>query len=436
MPKQPSADRAARIAPGASSTTVSGHDVIAVCQQIAAFSESPYEITRTFLCSAMQDVHRYLGARMRELNMTVTVDAIGNLRGLYPAHRNADPPRLLIGSHLDTVPNGGAYDGALGVVLGMALVESLGGERLPFAIEVAGFSEEEGVRFAVPFLGSKALVQRVDAELLRLTDRNSVSVADAIRDFGLNPENLPSASLDPHTFAYLEFHIEQGPVLYHLNQPLGIVDTIAGQSRYSVTFTGEANHAGTTPMNLRRDALAGAAEWISAVEAIAQSTSGLVATVSTIESDARAGNVIAGRVAASLDVRHALDEIRRNAVQHIVERGLEIARARGLQVDIQPRLTQAAVPMDPALIAAIERATLAAGYEAPRMVSGAGHDAMILAEKVPSAMIFLPSPEGVSHHPDEIVREQDVDAALAVGRRLLTDLAERGRRLSNSGQYL
>ena len=402
--------------------SVKGLHVITACQDIARFSESNSGITRTFLSEPMHDVHRYLADWMRRLDMHVRLDAIGNIRGLYAAEHE-DAPRLLIGSHLDTVPNAGAYDGVLGVALGLALVQELKRTRLPFAIEVVGFSEEEGVRFGVPFLGSRALMGRLDQEILQLRDRDGVFVPDAIRRFGLDPENLVSARLDQRTFAYLEFHIEQGPVLDSRDVSLGMVTAIAGQSRYSVTFRGRANHAGTTPMDLRSDALAAAAQWIGAVEAKARSNDGLVATVAAIESEPHAGNVIAGVVSASLDVRHVDDDVRSSATTELLQKAREIASARGASFDAQSRLEQPAVSMDPALVGVLERAAAQAGYKPPHMASGAGHDAMIIAEKIPAAMLFIRSPHGISHHPDEAVREEDVGAAITVGLSLLRELA-------------
>ncbi len=220
--------------------------------------------------------------------MTVRVDAAGNLRGVYPA-ATTPAPRLLLGSHVDTVPDAGAFDGVLGVVLAIALVDALGGRRLPFSIEVAAFSEEEGVRFGVPFIGSRALAGTLDADLLARRDAAGITVEQAIRAFGLDPAQLAEAKLDPSTFAYIEFHIEQGPVLESLDLPLAVVTAIAGQSRLAVTFRGQANHAGTTPMHLRRDALAAASRWISVVERHARATAGLVATVGTIQVAVRRG---------------------------------------------------------------------------------------------------------------------------------------------------
>src|SRR5580704_14037610 len=227
--------------------------VITRCRQIAACTEVPGETTRPFLSPPMREVHTLLRQWMETAGMTVHIDAIGNLRGLYPGI-TPNTPRLLIASHLDTVPNAGAFDGILGVALGVSIIEELRGQHLPFAIEVIGFSEEEGVRFSKPFLGSLALIGKLDAETLTRTDTNGTSIAEAIRNFGLNPDDLPAAALSPETFAYLEFHIEQGPILESESQPLGIVDAIAGQTRLQLTFTGQSNHAGTTPMHLRRDA--------------------------------------------------------------------------------------------------------------------------------------------------------------------------------------
>ena len=226
-------------------------EVIDRCRLLAGFSEEPGRTTRTFLSPPMRDVHAYLGAWMQRAGMSVRVDDAGNLRGVYQAS-SPGRPRLFIGSHLDTVPNAGAFDGVLGVVLAIALVDLLERQPLPFAIEVVGFSEEEGVRFGVPFIGSRALAGTMDTDLLELVDAHGRSVADAIRDFGLDPSCVNNARADDDALGYLEFHIEQGPVLDDLAIPLGVVNTIVGQSRVAATFTGSTNHAGTTPMRGRR----------------------------------------------------------------------------------------------------------------------------------------------------------------------------------------
>jgi allantoate deiminase len=397
-------------------------EVIRRCRTLASFSEDTSGTRRTFLSAAMRDCHREIIRWLEPLGAQVRVDAAGNLRAIYPSVDSA-APRLLVGSHLDTVPNAGAYDGILGVVLAVALLQGLEGRKLPYGIEVVGFSEEEGVRFGTPFIGSRALVGRLDEELLALTDAQGISVRTAILEFGLNPAEIVQATLDNGVLGYLEFHIEQGPVLDKLGRPLGVVEAIAGQSRLEVTFVGRPNHAGTTPMDLRHDALAGAAEWITEVERIARSVPGLVATVGSVEVKPNATNVIAGDVRLSLDVRHNAHEARTRAVNELIRRAEQIARLRGLSVRQNTRLNQSAVRMDPFLTGQIEEAIRKTRCEPYRMVSGAGHDAMILAEKVPAAMIFLRTPGGISHDPMESVAVNDVAKAIECGMYLLDQLA-------------
>ena len=408
-----------------STNTGPGELIIARCREIAACTDVAGEITRTFLSPATHDVHALLRGWMEQAGMATRVDAVGNVRGLYEG-LTPDAPRLLIGSHVDTVPNAGAFDGVLGVALGLALVEELGGRRLPFAIEVIAFSEEEGVRFSKPFLGSLALMGGLGAAILELPDVHGVSVGDAIRGFGLDPAGIPDAQVSPRAFAYLEMHIEQGPVLESVGHPLGVVEAIVGQSRLLASFSGKANHAGTTPMRLRHDALAAAAEWIVGVERIARADeSGLVATVGSIHAMPGAGNVIAGDVAVTLDVRHADDAARHAAVERILLEAQRSADKRGIEIAWRQTLDQRAVPMDEGLTKMLERAVRCAEMQPMGMVSGAGHDAMIVAGQLPSCMLFLRSPGGLSHHPDESVLTEDVAAALAVGVHFLELLSER-----------
>ncbi len=396
--------------------------VIDRCRKLARFSEDPDCTTRTFLSATMRDCHKEIAGWLEAAGAEVKVDAAGNLRGLYPA---AVPGarRLLIGSHLDTVPNAGAYDGVLGVVLGVALLEELRGRRLSFAIDIVGFSEEEGVRFGSPFIGSRALVGRLDEDLLMRKDKDGISVRQAIEEFGLQPVEIPDALLKDDAIGFLEFHIEQGPILEDLGLPLGAVETIVGQSRLGITFAGSANHAGTTPMHLRHDAIAAAAEWITAVEQEAQRIPALVATVGQFEAKPGAANVIAGEARLSLDVRHGSDESRTRAVDTLVRLAQQISERRGLTVQCNVLLNQKAVSMDPFLVSKIKEAIKLAGCEPYVMDSGAGHDAMILAEKIPSSMIFLRTPGGTSHAPEETVEIADVAKALETGLHLLELLA-------------
>jgi allantoate deiminase len=370
----------------------------------------------------MRDCHQEIAAWLAPLGVEVKIDAAGNLRGFYPG-AESKAPRLLLGSHLDTVPSAGAYDGVLGVLLAVALLESLNGRRLPFGIEILGFSEEEGVRYGTPFIGSRALTGRLDDELLDRQDAQGVSVRDAIEEFGLNPREIPLAALGNDILGYLEFHIEQGPVLETLKRPLGVVEAIAGQSRLELIFVGRANHAGTTPMHLRYDAVAGAAEWITAVEREANRVPGLVATVGKIDAEPGATNVIAGKARLTLDVRHGLDQVRSRTVETLLREAEEIAKRRGLSVSQNILVSQPAVAMNAFLINEIEQAIRTTGCEPHRMVSGAGHDAMILAEKVPAAMIFLRTSGGISHDPAESVAIEDVAKAIECGLHLLDQLA-------------
>src|ERR1700691_6051586 len=318
---------------------------LARCQTLARFSEDCEGTRRTFLSPPMRKCDQEIAEWLRPLGVAARLDAAGNLRGLYPGETGA-ASRLLIGSHVDTVPNAGPFDGILGVALAVALLEGLESMRLPFAIEVVGFSEEEGVRFGIPFIGSRALVGRLDNELLNREDSNGISVRTALEDFGIDVNEISQARVGEDVLGYLEFHIEQGPVLEDLGLPLGIVDTIAGQSRMEFVFAGHANHAGTTPMHLRRDALAGAAEWIVAVERIAGAQPGLVATVGRITAEPGAPNVIAATAVATLDIRHARDEIRHRAAQRLVGEAEAIASGRGLRVCSETRSDLPATPMD------------------------------------------------------------------------------------------
>ena len=392
-------------------------DVIARCRLLAELSEEPGFTTRTFLSPPMRQVHAHLRAWMERAGMSVEIDHAGNLRGLYPSAQ-PDAPRLFIGSHLDTVPRAGAFDGILGVVLAVALIENLDGRRLPFAIEVIGFSEEEGVRFGIPFIGSRAFIGDIDDQLL-------AKMAGAIAAFGLDPNRIGEAQVGDHSLGYLEIHIEQGPVLEDLNLPLGVVEAIAGQSRRDVLFEGKANHAGTTPMNLRQDALAGAAEWTGTVEREARAVPGAVATVGRLVVSPNASNVIAASVTASLDVRHVDDTVRHELVARLLRSADQIAAGRCLKVSSEQRLDQPALRMDAALTEILEHAVAAAGRPVHRMASGAGHDAMIVARRMPAAMLFLRSPGGISHHPAENVIAGDVAAALDVGMLFLEELERR-----------
>jgi allantoate deiminase len=392
------------------------------CRRIARMSEEPGRTTRRFLTPPVRQVHALLRGRMEALGVMASVDATGNLRGAWRPV-GARGRRLIAGSHIDTVPDAGAFDGVLGVTLALELIELAQEKGLTLPMELIAFSEEEGVRFGAPFIGSRAIAGRFDPALLALADRDGVTVEAAIRDFGLDPNRIPEAAIGDDVMGFFEIHIEQGPVLEAEGLSVAAVESIAGQSRFAVRFTGHANHAGTTPMKLRHDALAGAAEWIGEVEAKAQQTEGLVATVGRLEVEPNAGNVIPGEVRAGFEVRHAVDRIRNEAVQALIGKAESIAGGRKLKFECRGQMDQPAVPMDERLTAFLGEAIESLGLPPRQIPSGAGHDAMVMAARVPSTMLFLRSPGGISHHPDENVRLEDVEIALHAGLRFVERLA-------------
>ncbi len=407
------------------------------CDQLAQCSDSRTGLTRTFLSPAMDGAHETVVGWMREAALTPHVDEMGNLIGHYSASaESSDDKKWLFGSHLDTVPNAGKYDGALGVLLAIEVVSQLQGKRLPFAIEVIGFSEEEGVRYKTPYLGSRAIAGTFIPQHLSLLDANGVSMAGALRQFGLTPDGWEHARYESDTvLGYLEAHIEQGPALEALGAPLGIVTDIVGQSRLQVRFRGQSGHAGTQPMKLRRDALTAASEWILAVEALGTATDGLVATVGAIDVGPNTPNVVAGETVCSLDVRHASDTVRENAVERLLAIASEIAMRRNIHVEVLARSSQKAVPMDAHLRGHLQAACKELGIEAPEMASGAGHDAAIMATLCPCAMLFLRTPGGASHCPEEAVDVDDVALALETMHSFLISLAQEKGELIESPTF-
>ncbi len=397
-------------------------DLMARTETLCTLTEVPGTIMRTFLSPVAAEMHTALSAWATQLGLRAWVDPAGNWHAELPgsAHR---APTFYVGSHLDTVPDGGRYDGLLGVLLGLALAGELQrrGAALPYRLEVLGFTEEEGVRYGVPFIGSLSALGAA-GEMLSHTDPQGVSVEEAMRDFGLDPARLPDAALAGPHLGFLEFHIEQGPVLEAAGQPLGVVNALVGHHRLRITLTGRANHAGTTPMTLRQDALTAAAEWMLEAERLARATPGLVATVGRLQVFPDASNVIPGRAELTLDLRHQNDDLRAARLAELEAALHEIGQRRGVQTQAEVLTVIPAVPLDPGLLAGLRRAAAESGLSAPELVSGAGHDAMIMARAMPAAMLFLRTPGGLSHHPDEAVATEDVQAALEVGWRFLVGL--------------
>ncbi|CAN5303255.1 allantoate amidohydrolase [soil metagenome] len=386
-------------------------EAFARCQELGLATDSSKGLTRLFLTPAMKRAHDMLRVWMKDAGLIVRVDDVGNMIGRRAAaDRNA--PIFIIASHIDSVPNGGLYDGPLGVMLGVATAKALREEPLPFHLDVIAFSEEEGVRYRAPFIGSKAIAGCLDVALLDRIDSAGVSMRQAIDCYGLNASAIPRCVYQHEKImGYLEAHIEQGPVLQRLGQPVGVVTTIAGQRRWRVVFDGRAAHAGTTPMSMRQDALVGAAALISFVNGYAKSQPGLVATVGSLHVQPGAINVVPDRVELTLEFRHAEGDVLETTANEFREAARHIAAAHKLEHTISTLSEAEQVPMNPALT---EMLAAVAGENVPQLVSGAGHDAMIMASVCPVTMLFVRCKDGISHHPDESVEVEDVAAALTV----------------------
>ncbi len=395
------------------------------CEALGKISDEVGRLTRVFGSPAMRRANELVAKWMRETGMKTRIDAVGNLIGRYESG-GSKAKILLLGSHLDTVRNAGKYDGPLGVILAIACVEQLYRKkiRLPFAIEVIGFSDEEGVRFQVPYLGSKAVAGCFDKKDLARKDAEGIPMAQAIKTFGGNPAKLNYARLNrSDLLGFVEAHIEQGPVLEQKGLAVGVVSGIAGQTRACVTFIGRAGHAGTTPMNLRQDALCAAAEMVLAAENLARKTPGLVATVGEVSAKPGASNVIPGEVRLSLDVRHSKNAARKNAQRTLQKTAAQIARRRKLKLDYTVVHETAAVDCSEKLSALLGESVKQRRKKTIRLSSGAGHDAAVMAGITPTAMLFIRCKGGVSHHPDESVKAADVQVAYDVMNDFLQLLA-------------
>jgi len=392
--------------------------------ELGHITDEPGRLTRTFLSPGMARANRLVGDCMMAAGLEVRVDSVGNLIGRLDSQTpNPRPKTLLLGSHLDTVRDAGRFDGPLGVLLPIVALAELKvrGVGLPFHVEVLGFSEEEGVRFASAYLGSEGYTGRLKESTLQLTDTKGVTVRQAIEEFS-GKFTLPKpAHKRGELLGYVEVHIEQGPVLEAKQLAVGVVSAIAGQSRFKLTWTGQAGHAGTTPMGLRKDALAGAAEFTLATEKLARGTAGLVATVGSLTVSPGAANVIPGSAGHTLDVRHAKDAARRAALFKLGHEAARIAKKRGLKVSWQRTQDNGAVACSPVLTAALERSVKAVQGQSLSLVSGAGHDGVVMSSLTPVAMLLVRCRDGLSHHPDEYASPQDLAVALAV----MTDFLER-----------
>ena len=392
------------------------------CELLGNVSEEAGALTRPYGSRAMREANKIVSGWMRGAGMTVSQDEIGNLIG---CHQGTGDKTLVLGSHLDTVRDAGKYDGQMGVLVALACVQRLHdrGERPPFSIEVAAFTDEEGLRFGTTFLGSSVYAGAFDEELLNLEDKDGVTLREAVRAFGGDPDAIKQEGRGD-LLGYCEVHIEQGPVLEERELPVGIVTAINGQSRVGLVFGGRAGHAGTEPMEARQDALCAAAEFVLEVERAARAEPESVATVGEIAALPGASNVVPGRTDLSLDVRHPDDEVRERLRDHLKTRAEGIAASRGCDYEWQPRQETPAVPADPDLSALLARAVEDSGMAVHRLPSGAGHDAAQVAELAPVAMLFVRCKGGISHNPAESVAQEDVGVAVEVISRFLEIISE------------
>jgi allantoate deiminase len=396
------------------------------CDLLATCSEEPDRLTRPFATQAMRRAHEHVRAWMLGAGMQVSLDNIGNLRGLYEGAMPGGPT-LILGSHLDSVRGAGKYDGPLGVIVAIAAVQMLHdtGARLPFAVEVIGFADEEGLRFGSTYLGSRALAGGLGPADLDHRDAGGITIGDAIRSFGGDPARIADDRWrGGELLGYCEVHIEQGPVLEAQGLAVGVVSAIAGQNRYTLTLTGEAGHAGTVPMGQRRDALAAAAEFVLAVEAEAAGQPGVIATVGRLDVQPGAANVIPGRVALTLDVRHPDDAARIESCRRILARAHDIGARRHVSVAAEPVSDNHAVPCAPHLVSLLSTSVEDVGHRAVLLPSGAGHDGVAMAALTGIGMLFVRCRGGISHHPAEAVTAEDVGVAIAVLGRFLERLAQ------------
>jgi allantoate deiminase len=387
---------------------------------LAAISSDEGRLTRLYLTPEHKRAAERVGSWMEAAGLSVRMDAAGTMRGALPPGRPGPGSNrsLLIGSHIDTVIDGGRYDGNLGVVVGLLAIETLKarGEALPFGIELLAFGDEEGVRYPVTLTSSAVAAGVFDQAALDQTDRAGVSLRDALTAFGGRPEALAAEAYPADSvLGYIEVHIEQGPVLERTSAPLGVVTAIASQSRHRIRIKGEAGHAGTVPMPMRRDALVAASELIVGIEAIARKDrrNSLVATVGEIEALPGASNVIPAEVRLSLDVRAATDEARREAVSAILSLARKTEAVRQVSLTFETVLEKPVAPCGPRMRAAIqEGASRVMGKPAQELLSGAGHDGLSMVHLCEFGMMFVRCRGGISHNPAEFVTVDDMGAAV------------------------
>lgn len=394
--------------------------------ELAAIGGNPQGgVTRVAWSSELFDAYEWVARHMRALGLTVHIDAAGNLIGVWNVGRGAP---LVVGSHLDTVPVGGALDGALGVVAAVHAVRRLQkrGISARRPLWIVAFMDEEGTRFDTALFGSQAFTGQYMSGVVDRIDEDGISLKEAMRLAGHDHRRIHSARRIDEVYAYLELHIEQGPVLANEDVQIGAVTSIVGLRRYRVILRGRANHAGTTPMRYRRDALIGAARVALELREFARAGETLTSNVGEITVDPGGANVVPGRAEFTIDIRATTVAAVRDAERFVHRIVHSVAADELLEAELEPTLALDPVALDPTLVAAVERAASAEGASCRRLASGAGHDAMLMSRHVPTAMIFVPSADGISHSPDEYTRPGELELGMRVLSSCVNELLERG----------
>ncbi|RZI43765.1 allantoate amidohydrolase [Herbaspirillum sp. HC18] len=398
-------------------TPAIGNTVMEWAETIGAWSDDSDGLTCAYMTEAHRKTATQIAAWMREAGMETRIDAVGNVVGRYPSD-NPNAKTLLTGSHYDTVRNGGKYDGREGILMPIAVVKHLHerGEKLPFHLDIIGFSEEEGVRYKSTFLGSNAIAGRFDMTLLDKTDADGITMRAALLEAGRNPDDIPKIARDPAgLLGFVEVHIEQGPVLLEHGLPVGVVTSIAGSCRYQVELTGTASHAGTTPMTMRKDAAAAAAEIVLFVEKRCAQAPSLVGTVGQLQVPHGSVNVVPGACLLSLDIRAADDATRDAAVGDVLREIEAICGRRNVEFKLEPLMRAPAVPCAPWLMDQLSASTARTSIAPYKLTSGAGHDAMAMAAITDVAMLFTRCGNGgISHNPLETMTADDAEISAQV----------------------
>ena len=399
-----------------------GDELLQRLDALSKFSETGPGLTRMPFTQEHRDANALIEQWMKQAGMETHLDAAGTLVGRKQGPVGA--PILLMGSHQDSIRRGGKYDGMLGIALPILVLEQLKNEELPYSIEVLAFADEEGVRFPTALMGPRTQAGTFNNDDLNLADKSGVKLSDALRDFGGQPDQLASLKRNPNdVLGFIETHIEQGPVLEQMNRGLGVVTAICGIERWTVTLTGKTRHAGTSPMSLRYDAFAGAAEISLEIEKQCSAKEQMVGVVGQINVFPNVVNAIPGSVEFSVELRAASDETRELVSKELSQAVESIAQHRKLGLEVVKPYSQKAVPCDDKLSQVLADAIETFEDNAPRIMSGATHDASAMADLCPVAMLFMRCKDGISHHPDEAISTEDATKAMKVLEKALRTIS-------------